>query len=68
MTVAIDFVAALVGLKPSRRCDKIETPRVQQTPAGIHLIFAGRYPNKRGQLSSTFRRRINISAATREFR
>ncbi|WP_400770556.1 hypothetical protein [Methylosinus sporium] len=50
MTVAIDFVAALVGLKPSRRCDKIETPRVQQTPAGIHLIFAGRYPNKRGQL------------------
>lgn len=50
MTVAFDFVAALVGLKPSRRCDKIETPRVQQTPAEIHLIFAGRCPNNRGQL------------------
>jgi len=37
MIVAFDFIAAPVGLKPSRRRDKIETPRVQQTPAGIHL-------------------------------
>jgi len=29
MIVAFDFIAALVGLKPSRRRDKIETPRVQ---------------------------------------
>jgi hypothetical protein len=29
MTVAVDFIAALVGIKPSRRRDKNETPRVQ---------------------------------------
>jgi hypothetical protein len=29
MTVTVDFIAALVALKPSRRRDKIEKPRVQ---------------------------------------
>src|SRR5271165_3778034 len=37
---------------PFRRRDKIETPRVQQTPAEIHLKTAGSCPNKRGQLWS----------------
>ena len=35
---------------PSRRRDKIEAPRVQQTPAEIHLKSAGTCPNNRGQL------------------
>ena len=35
---------------PSRRRDKIETPRVQQTPAEIHSKSAGTCPDKRGQL------------------
>ncbi|MGX1316982.1 putative transposase [Bradyrhizobium sp. USDA 377] len=52
MTVADDFVVALVGLRPSRRNDKIVKPRVQHNPAGIHLNPAGRCPNNRGQLSS----------------
>ena len=39
------------GLRPSRRRDKIETPRQQQTPAEIHSISAGTCPDKRGQLS-----------------
>ncbi len=51
MTVAFDFIAALVGLKPSRRRDKIEPPRVQQTPAEFHLKSAGSCPNNRSQLS-----------------
>jgi len=29
MTVVVDFIAAPVGLKASRRQDKIEAPRVQ---------------------------------------
>ena len=36
---------------PSRCRDKIETPRVQQTPAGIHLKSARSCPNNRSQLS-----------------
>jgi hypothetical protein len=36
---------------PSRRRDKIETPRVQQTPAEVHLKSAGSCPDNRGQLS-----------------
>ncbi|MCP3477990.1 hypothetical protein NLM33_48915 (plasmid) [Bradyrhizobium sp. CCGUVB1N3] len=51
MIVANDFAAALVGLTPSRRHSKIVKPRLQHNPAGIHLIFAGRCPNNRGQLS-----------------
>ena len=51
MTVAFDFIAALVGLRPSRRRDKIETPRVQKTPAEIHLKSAGSCPNNRSHLS-----------------
>ena len=44
MTVAVDFIAALVGLKPSRRRDKIEPPRRSANP--------GRDPLKiRGELS-----------------
>ncbi|MCP3471722.1 hypothetical protein NLM33_15470 [Bradyrhizobium sp. CCGUVB1N3] len=50
MIVANDFAAALVGLTPSRRHSKIVKPRLQHNPAGIHLIFAGRCPNNRGQL------------------
>ncbi len=53
MTVAFDFIAALVGLKPSRRRDKIGTPRVQKTPAGIHLKSAGSCPNNRSHLYYT---------------
>ncbi|MCP3472319.1 hypothetical protein NLM33_18550 [Bradyrhizobium sp. CCGUVB1N3] len=64
MIVANDFAAALVGLTPSRRHSKIVKPRLQHNPAGIHLIFAGRCPNNRGQLCpKEFRagRRVLIS-------
>jgi hypothetical protein len=43
---------------PSRRRDKTETPRVQQTPAEIHLKFAGSRPNNRGQLYGRRNRKI----------
>ena len=35
---------------PSRRRDKIETPRIQQTRQESHLKSAGSCPNNRGQL------------------
>ena len=53
MTVAFDFIAALVGptaLPPPRQ---IEEPRAQQTPAEIHLKSAGSCPNNRGQLCAS---------------
>ncbi|MGJ0510185.1 MAG: ATP-binding protein, partial [Methylocystis sp.] len=37
---------------PSRRRDKIDPPRVRQTPAEIHSKSAGTCPDKRGQLSA----------------
>ena len=40
---------------------KIETPRVQQTPAGIHLKSAGSCPNNRGQLSIAPRQTLGTS-------
>ena len=49
MIAASDFAAALVGLRPPTR-GKIAQPRVQHNPAGIHLISAGRCPNKRRQV------------------
>ena len=52
MTVAVDFVAALVGLRPSRRRDKIETPREQQTPAEIHSKSAGTLSRQAGPAQS----------------
>jgi hypothetical protein len=50
MIAASDFAAALVGLRPPDAAAKSLKPRVQHNPAGIHLISAGRCPNKRRQL------------------
>lgn len=49
MTVASDFVAALVGLKSSRRRDKIERPAFTRRES--HFKSAGSCSNNRSQLS-----------------
>jgi hypothetical protein len=50
MSAVVDFIAALVGLKSSRPRDKIELPRIQEIPSGIHSNSAGCCPNNSSQL------------------
>lgn len=51
MIVAVNFVAALVGLLFPAAATKSRSP-VTERLAGIHPISAGRCPNDRGQLSN----------------